>query len=210
MVADVLKFAQEWAALGAALAALLVLFGGKGPLTALGRWRDAVTAALFHPLMAGSRAEKLGEAILAELKTNGGASLRDAIMRVENGQAQDRGLIRLVIAQDHSIAAFTMDHEGQCDWISLGHQKLTGRPFDEVQKTGWLSFVRDEEREHVASNWRSAVDGGYSFSTRFHVVRSDGTSILVHGIANPLTTGRGVVGWAGLLTVEEGEGWWKT
>ena len=203
IAATALKFAQDWAALGTAGAALVVLFGGKGPLAAIARWRDAVFGAAVRPLMSGARAEKLAQAILLELKTNGGSSLKDAINRIEERQVRMDGRIALMLTPDDAVAAFEADGDGLCVWISPAHAKLTGRALDEVQGRGWLSFVHADDAEHVREAWTSAVTGGWPFSTRFRIVHRDGATVHVHSTANPLTAGLRTVGWSGLITVEE-------
>ncbi len=203
IIATALKFAQDWAALATAGAALVVLFGGKGPLSALARWRNAVVGALFRPIMAGARAETLAQAILVELKTNGGSSLKDAINRIEERQVRMDGRINLMLTPEDAVAAFEADHQGLCIWISPAHAKLTGRPLDEVKGRGWLSFVHADDADHVRDGWLSAVAGGWPFSMRFRLVRRDGAVVLVHSTANPLMAGLRTVGWSGLITVEE-------
>jgi len=201
--ATAIEFVKEWSALGVAGAALLAILAGKGSLAALGRWRDAVFGAVFRPFFAGARAEKLGEAILVELKTNGGSSLKDAINRIEDRLVRMDGRVNLMLTGEDAVAAFEADHEGLCIWISPAHQKLTGRGLDEVKGRGWFSFIHDDDCDHVREAWLSAVTGGWPFSTRFRIVRLDGAVIHVHSTANPLMAGLRVVGWSGLISVED-------
>jgi len=203
MAAKALRFAQDWAALATAAGALAMLFWGKGPMSALGRWRDAVLGAAFRPLFAGVRAEKLGQAILLELKTNGGASLKDAVLRIEDNQIRGNSLMHLMLTQDDAVAAFMTDGAGLYDWISPAHHRLTGRSLDDVRGWGWLAFVHVDDAEHVREAWVLAVKGGWPFSTRFRVVRADGAVVPVHGTANPLRAGPRVIGWSGLVTIED-------
>ena len=209
-VQTAIEFVKDWSALGVAGAALLAILAGKGSLSALGRWRDGVARAVFYPFAGEQRAkaraektEKIVEAILVELKTNGGSSLKDAINRIEDNQLRGNSLTHLILARDDGLAAFMTDKDGLYDWISPAHQKLTGRGLDEVQGRGWFSFIHDDDCEHVREAWLSAVKGGWPFSTRFRIVRRDGSAVGVHSTANPLMAGQRVVGWSGLISIEE-------
>ena len=213
-----IEFIKEWSAIGVASVALLAILAGKGSLAALGRWRDAIGAAVFSGFP-GVRAERIGkenrselhaikdalQAILVELKTNGGSSLKDAINRVEDNQVRTNSLTHLILARDDGLAAFMTDHNGLYDWISPAHHKLTGRPIDEVGGWGWLSSVHPDDADHVREGWASAVTGGWPFSMRFRIARRDGETILVHSTANPLMAGPRVIGWSGLISVEDAQ-----
>lgn len=188
--------------MGAAMAALLVLFGGKRPLAALGRWRDAVVAAMFHPLMAGARAEKLGEAILAEITTNGGSSLKDAINRIEEGLIRQGGRINLLLTMDDAAAVFETDGSGLCIWVSPAYLRLTGRPMDEILGWGWVTTIHKDDIDHVRQDWRSAVEERRAFVGRFRMIRPDGHVIRVQSAARTLEVGDRVVGWVGVVTAE--------
>lgn len=205
-----IEFVKEWSALGVAAGALLVIFAGKGSLSALGRWRDGVLAAALYPFKGEERAkarfektEKLVEAILVELKTNGGSSLKDAINRIEDRQVFDSSLTHLLWSRADAPTAFMADHEGLYTWISPALATLAGRPLDEVRGRGWLSFVHADDAEHVREAWTLAVAGGWPFSTRFRILRPDGNAMRVHSTANAMIAGPRVIGWSGLITVEE-------
>lgn len=208
IIADVLKFVQNWAALGGAAAALLVLFGGRGPLAALGRWRDRVVKAALYPLLAEERArarfekfERAMDAVLAEITTNGGSSLKDAVNRIEDGLIRQGGRINLLLTMDDAAAVFETDGAGLCIWVSPAHQRLTGRPMDEVMGWGWIAAIHEDDADHVRQSWRSAVEDRRAFISRFRIVRPDGTVVSVHSAANTLRAGARVVGWVGMMTV---------
>lgn len=207
--AAVVEFIKEWGAIGGGAVALIAIVAGKDSLGALGRWRDGVLKAVFYPFAGEQRAraraektEKLVEAILVELKTNGGSSLKDAINRIEDRQVRMDGRIDWMLTLDNA-AMFEADHEGLCIWVSLAYQALTGRPAAEVLGWGWIAAVHDEDIDRIRLGWKSAVEEQRAFSMRFRIVRLDGAVIPVHSTAHPLHAGPRVIGWAGMVTVEE-------
>ncbi len=199
-LAGAIKFLQDWAALIVAAGALLAIVAGKNSLAAMGRWRDAVVGAVFYPIMAGVRAEKLAQAILVELKTNGGTSLKDAVNRIEERQVRQDGRFNLLLAMDDADAMFETDRNGLFTWVSPAHQRLTGRPIEEVLGWGWIAAVHDDDIDHVRQNWKAAVDEQRGFSMRFRIVRLGGDVVSVHATANTLKAGLVVIGWAGTVT----------
>lgn len=208
IVADVLKFVQDWSAFGIAGAALIVLLAGKGPLTALGVWRDAVASAIAYPFLAGVRAEKLSRAIMAEVRPNGGSSLRDAITRIEEFQVRMGGRVDLVmLAMDQAAAVYETDPDGHCYWASPAYQQITGRSLAELNGWGWSVVIYPEDTDRVRVEWERSVLDRRSFNMKFRMIHADGHVFSVHSVASPLWIGEGlnarIIGWSGLVTVED-------
>lgn len=199
----IVNFLKDWSALAVALVALLAIMGGKKPMGAIGRWRDSVLGAVFRPVLAGMRAENGIKEVLAELRTNGGSSLKDAITRIEEFQVRMGGRVDLVmLAMDDAAAVYETDHQGHCHWASPAYQRITGRTNAELNGWGWSIVLHDDDAERVRAAWRLAVEERRGFSLKFRMVHVDGHVFLVHSVATPLWIGDRIIGWSGLVTVE--------
>jgi PAS domain-containing protein len=195
--------------------ALLAVLGGKRTTAALARWRDAFWLAVSAPFTVGPRSAAALEEfrakstarmdeILAELRPNGGGSMRDSITRIETQNTVALGRIDLVMgAVGHRIAAYETDHTGLCVWTSPAYCELVDRPAADQLGWGWVTVLHPDDADHVRDNWRSAVDERRAFEMRFRIRRPSGEAIPVKSRATPLFAGPRLVGWSGLVTVEE-------
>lgn len=194
--------------------ALLAVLGGKQTTAALARWRDAFWSTVSSPFTAGPRsaaaleefraksAARMDE-ILAELRPNGGGSLRDSITRIEAQNAIALGRIDIVmVALGDQVAAYETDHAGLCVWTSPAYCDLVGRPAPDLLGWGWIVALHHEDADHVRDSWRSSVDDRRAFEMRFRLVRPDGTPIPVLSRATPLFAGPRLIGWSGLMKAD--------
>lgn len=196
-------FLKEWSTLAVAIVALFTILGGKTPLGALGRWRDSIFGAIFRPLLAGARAENGIKEILAELRTNGGSSLKDAITRIEEFQVRMGGRVDLVmLAMADAAAVYEADADGHLHWASPAYQRITGRSIAELNGWGWSIVIHDEDADRVRAAWRVAVEERRGFSMNYRMVHLDGDVFKVHSVATPLYINDRIIGWSGLVTVE--------
>ena len=192
--------------------ALLAVLGGKRTTAALGRWRDAFWSAVSAPFMAGPRSAAALEEfrakstarmdeILAELRPNGGGSLRDLIA---TQNAVVLGRIELVMgALGDQVAAYETDPAGLCVWTSPAYCELVGRPAPDLLGWGWIVALHHDDADHVRDAWRSSVDDRRAFEMRFRLVRPDGTPVPVLSRATPLFAGPRLIGWSGLMKADQ-------
>ena len=214
LAASALKVVQGGSAYVVAAGALLAVFGGKRSTAALERWRDAFWRAASYPFQARQRDRgelaafreqtiARSEAILAELRPNGGASLRDSMTRVETRLASALGRVDLIMSAVGTVAAYETDPEGLCVWTSPAYCELAGRPAADLLGWGWIVALHHDDADHVRDCWRSSVDDRRAFEMRFRLVRPDGTPVPVLSRATPLFAGHRLIGWSGLMKAEE-------
>jgi PAS domain S-box-containing protein len=199
---------QKAFAISVAACGWLVIIFGKPIWSALGKWRDGVLEATFGWLSDGSRAKASLAAVdarfdevLAELKPNGGSSMRDAINRIEELQ------IRLSVRVDHVLngqidtpALYETDQAGLCVWVSPSYSKMTGQPLTEAIGWGWIVPLHPEDSDKVRGEWRLAIEERRSFSMVFRIVTGDGSVVRVYSRAHPLRVGTKIIGWSGTLS----------
>jgi PAS domain S-box-containing protein len=206
---------NNWSGYVVAATALIAVIGGKRTTAVIARWRDAFWGAVTSPFTAGPRSAAALEdfrakstarmdAILAELRPNGGASLRDSITRIEAQNAVALGRIDIVmVALGDQVAAYETDHAGLCVWTSPAYCDLVGRPAADLLGWGWIVALHHDDADHVRDCWRSSVDDRRAFEMRFRLVRPDGTPVPVLSRATPLFAGHRLIGWSGLMKAEE-------
>lgn len=209
------EIVQQWSSLIIGIVALVAILGGRAAPAAFGRWRDDVWSALTKPFTSGARSEaalvkfradatdKWAE-ILAELRPNGGASLKDAVLRIEDRQVRMGGRLDMVLlALEDAGAVYETDEEGLCIWVSPAYCRLVGRTLEETLGWGWVMHIWPADVDRVRQEWRLAVEEHRSFEMRFRMTGADGRVISVLSRATPLKVGPRVVGWSGLLNVED-------
>lgn len=112
------------------------------------------------------------QALQADLKPNGGSSLRDVVDRVEN----------LVIAANTTQQAildildsgfFQTDSHGNYAYVNRYWLQLTGIPQEEAVGTGWLVCVHPDDRDKIQKDWSIAAEEGRAFSTAFRIINKN-------------------------------------
>lgn len=146
--------------------------------------------------------------IKAELKPNGGTSLRDAVDSLRREQ-----LKMLVAIQHHSLrewamrgfedpncAFFQTDQDGKLVRISRQVAQWTGRSEQELQCSGWVSIIAPEMRDAVKRWWAATwTDGSYGEMDQLYV-GADGRPIRVRVFASPVLDNGAYIGHVGSIT----------
>lgn len=117
--------------------------------------------------------------IMAQLKPNGGSSLRDAVDRIDKNllllQAQFRGKLDL-----EGAGYFITDAEGKCVWVSQVWSSLTGTSLQQAMGDGWVRGIHDDDRATVFDQWRMSTAADLPFAMSYKTalgIRVDGRSI---------------------------------
>jgi PAS domain S-box-containing protein len=139
--------------------------------------------------------------VRSELTTNGGASLKDAVLRMESTIAlTEQRHIALVI--DSPDAKFEADVNGDTRWVNRTYCRLTGQLPEQLTGSGWVNTVAPRDRDRVADEWECAVTEGREFSTAYLIERPDGERVHVRCRTYVMRDCRGsVIGYSGTLTI---------
>lgn len=192
---------QKALAASVAMAALLLIVVGKAVWAAVGRWRDSVLEAMFRPFAAGRRAEDALKEVLAELRPNGGGSLRDAVGRIEERQIRLSGRVDHVLSSlAENSAMFEVDHDGLCIWVSPSYERLLGQSRDEAVGVGWQTMIHPSDGEAFRNEWRRAVINTQPFAMVVRInISGRGTGVVAEVRARPMRAGIKVIGWQGSI-----------
>jgi len=147
---------------------LLSLLGGIGTFFSL-IWVKVVTPII--KLM--NNQEFVGKAIndiKKELTTNGGNSLKDAIidLRTTCHRMETRQKIieqRTKAALHYSrISLFETDSGGRIVWMNENFCKLTANKLQNAEGYDWLSYIDEEERDDFFHEFKSCLELNRKFS----------------------------------------------
>lgn len=135
--------------------------------------------------------------ILVELGTNGGASLRDSVDRVESAVTfQDLRARALIQDADHGYVE--TDALGNLTFANRTYLRWTGRSLGEVEEQGWHNIISEHDRSRVVSEWEKAVEGRRHLTITFGITGVDGDEIEVIAHCYKIQTrpGGSLLGWA--------------
>lgn len=135
--------------------------------------------------------------ISAELRPNGGSSLRDAIMRIEGRVASAEGKVHALFAE-MNVAAFEADANGACTYVTPAWSKLTGIQVHEALGNGWLNGVYPSEQESVFAAWQAAIQQHRPFNHTFRVGQFD-EYVRVTATSRIIYTNHKISGFIGVL-----------
>ena len=101
--------------------------------------------------------------IVTELKTNGGASLRDSVIRNEDTLGRIEAMtwnnveIQRARMDNDPEMIFITDKVGNLTWVNRSYSRHTGRTIEELQGSGWINVIHPTIRERVKESWYEAV-----------------------------------------------------
>lgn len=129
--------------------------------------------------------QRLLRELLAEIRPNGGSSLRDAIDRIEKIQTAQTNRQRVVLSLSQD-AYFEADAQGMCLYVNHRWEELTGLTLAESRGSGWLHGITEADRALVLEEWNAAVHDRRPFRLRFryeNVVTGEITPVYVRAVA---------------------------
>lgn len=94
--------------------------------------------------------------IAEEFNPNGGSSLKDAITRIELGISFSNSMEN-TLATMLGIAMWRSDKDGKYIWASSKLCEIYDLNQDDMNGTGWINGVAEEDREQVVESWELAV-----------------------------------------------------
>ena len=131
------------------------------------------------------RIPQMVQTIFAEVRPNGGGSLRDMIERIESRQVLHEQRSRIVMI-DAGIAVFHTDTKGQFSDVNRAFERLVGRTAAELVGFGWVNAVHHADAERVVQSWTWAVEDHREFTCRFRILTPEGEPLEVQCNAYPV------------------------
>jgi len=173
-------------------------------------WKVVIGPCYRFIVKVGNIPAKLEE-ISKEFRTNGGATVKDSLARIElttaRGEERQKILLGLV-----PYAVFETDKEGHCTYVNRSYLRWTGRTEDEVLGDGWVNILAQDERERVTNEWDRAIKHKRLFEARYSIYNeSTGERFPVLCRAFPMysclndKTDDSPLGWFGVIYRETSE-----
>ena len=197
---EIVKLAGLVTAIGTALA---VLYRGhvliKRFTLARADHDRLIQSQLGHSVQIGEQNAAKLRFIEGELRTNGGSSVKDLLLKLAARQdVSDQ--IRRTLIEDREICLFETDEKGLCVWVNSTYARLIGMPASSFLEHGWVNAIHPDDREASAEEWAFAVEQRREWRGELRYLTTDGRVLEMHGSAIPLRSGNKVVGYFGQLT----------
>jgi PAS domain-containing protein len=110
------------------------------------------------------------DTIKKELTTNGGNSLKDAIIelkgtcvRIENRQKIIEQRAKAALHYNNA-ALFETDEHGRLTWTNSNFYDLTCESITSVEGYDWLTYIQEDEREDLFNEFKSCLKMNRKFS----------------------------------------------
>jgi PAS domain S-box-containing protein len=136
----------------------------------------------------------------AELRTNGGSSLKDAVLRID-ASSQKQEARWLAIVDRDSQPTYECAPTGECTQANKAICELFGLSREEMMGNGWLEGVIPSDREKAFDAWNAAVSKNLpyecEYTSRNH---RTGETIKVRTTAEPMfDRDERIIGYHGVL-----------
>lgn len=117
------------------------------------------------------------ELLVAELSPNGGTSIKDKINRIDLA-------VRVIDFRNRSMqelldeGIYEADPSGMCTYANRMASHLFGLTPEEMQGTGWLRALDDDDRLHQWNAWLRATEAGIPYSAEYNIINQITGSVL--------------------------------
>lgn len=184
----------------------LVVFVYKNYLEPIGKFFNTFITLPDRLQSLETKMEEKIDVMKAELKPNGGHSIKDVITRLDgtvtviaNSLAtmkvqSDRMEVRQQsILNSVVIPTFETDSGGNCIFANRAYLDLVGRSMEEVKGQEWINIIHPEDRDAVKREWAHAIEEKRNFELTYRIVCREKLIYDVACVATPIT-GNGYIG----------------
>ncbi len=138
--------------------------------------------------------------IEAEMKPNGGGSLRDAIDRIHAITLRLDQRQRNFFQFDPN-GIFEMDATGQIIWVNRAYLDIIHRHPEDILGFGWRSCISEHDRHRVITEWEYAVKDKRDFVVKMGLLSMEGEEVPVEARALRMLDDKGnLIGHLGFMS----------
>lgn len=148
-----------------------------------------------------------------ELKTNGGNSIKDIVIKLKNDftalltiekkiDSKQNAILNFLGTKDISngLGFYETDRVGNCKFVTHRWCEITGLTETECVDKGWLVAIHEDDRENVCNEFYLAISQSRPFVMNFRIHnRILNKVISVTGYAFPLNDGVNTYGYIGSI-----------
>lgn len=141
------------------------------------------------------------DTIIAELRPNGGSSIKDQINRLESSNIVSWSQKQLLL-DIHPNGIFTTDKDGNCTFANRTYLDMIGGTMEDFRGNNWIKIVAPEDRNKVQEEWYDSVKENRDFDLEYSLIHlQNGSRIKVRGKGVPIRHPNGnVLGYNGIIT----------
>lgn len=139
------------------------------------------------------------EDILYLLGPNGGKSLYDKIVNIDNRLAKAEVRSKSLIAA-LEIAEWQSNVGGECVYVNSAACQLLNRSSEDFLGRNWVNVIHPEDRERVVADWDTAIKEKRNFVCSYRWTHSDGHAIAINVEAHPaFDSSQHITGWIAVV-----------
>jgi PAS domain S-box-containing protein len=154
------------------------------------------------------------EKILKEVQTNGGGSLKDAVLaisskvneitfHVNKHQHTQRAILSILgLVGENSLGLYETDEKGNCTYVTHRWSEITSLHDSEAFGHGWINAVHAEDREEVMLEFSNAIRQERNFFMSYRLAHSDRKVV---SYCFPLVIEKKVAGFIGVIRYSDGK-----
>lgn len=136
-----------------------------------------------------------------QVEKNGGASIADAVARIEANTEELKGWSR-GIHQVNPNPIYQTDNQGYYVWVNPSFARLVGSAPIDLLSRSWLSVVYSEDKARVLAEWTTSVASKANFDSKFRMVNLlDDHVFDVRSLAYPVFAKDELIGYIGTISL---------
>lgn len=140
------------------------------------------------------------DSLVAELRPNGGKSLRDLVEKINENTTYNREYVRATLDNDMQMI-FETDSKGEYVWVNDTYGRYTGKQEHDLMGYGWINTVCNSDRTRVRDEWESCIEEHRDFSSEYEINTMDGNRLKVIATARPIKVTGNIKGYYGTIKI---------
>lgn len=154
-----------------------------------------------------------------ELKTNGGNSIKDIVIKLQkdihlslnnhtHGISRNRIIFKFLgFSHNHNgLGIYETDNMGKCTYVTSRYCEITGLTESQALQHGWIECIHPDDRSKVNREFMESIQEGRLFNMTFRI-RNILTNHIhtVIGHAFPISNNTEICGYIGSISVKQHE-----
>lgn len=140
------------------------------------------------------------DSLVAELRPNGGKSLRDIVEKINENTTYNREYVRASLDNDYQMI-FETDSVGEYLWVNDTYSRYTGKQDHDLIGYGWINTVCSADRIRIRDEWESCIEEHRDFNAEYEINTMDGNKLKVMSTARPIKVTGNIKGYYGSIKI---------
>lgn len=125
-------------------------------------------------------------ALEAQLKPNGGGSIKDDLLNIKERLGYIENLVSVQM-EDDAHGVFICDSQGSCSYLNRTYCRMLGVTKEELTGQSWRTFVPHSVASDYEALWKEAFSSNREISTDIPLQKADGKVLCAHISIFPLS-----------------------